>query len=335
MEKQAMTIQRRLPRRHMPGKGTGLARLPDDHRQSWRTTLAKSFRRYYWLYLFILPTLLYYIIFHYVPMGGIVVAFKRYSGARGIWESPWVGFKWFESFFSSHYFGTVMINTILLSLYSLLTFPLPIIMALIINEVRNAKYKKFAQTVMYAPHFISMVVLVSMLTLFFNPSYGFINTIIEAFGGEARSFMAESESFRSLYVWSGVWQNLGWSCIIYVAALSGVDPALHEAATLDGASRLQRILHVNLPAITPTIIIMLIMRVGHIMSVGADKVLLMKNDLNSSTAEVIGTFVYQRGLVGGDFSYATAVGLFTNVINLILLLTVNKISAKVSETSLF
>ena len=228
-----------------------------------------------------------------------------------------------------------MSNTILLSLYSMLTFPLPIIMALIINEVRNEKYKKFAQTIMYAPHFISMVVLVSMLTLFFNPNYGFVNTIIKALGGEARNFMAESGSFRSLYVWSGVWQNLGWSCIIYVAALSGVDPALHEAATLDGASRLQRILHVNLPAIMPTIIIMLIMRVGHIMGVGADKVLLMKNDLNSSTAEVIGTFVYQRGLIGGEFSYATAVGLFTNIINLILLLTVNKISAKVSETSLF
>lgn len=335
MEKQEMTAQRRLPRRHKPVQGADQARLPDDHRQNWRTALAKSFRRYYWLYLFIFPTLLYYIIFYYIPMGGIVVAFKRYSGALGIWKSRWVGLKWFKSFFSSYYFGTVMTNTILLSLYSMLTFPLPIMMALIINEVRNAKYKKFAQTIMYAPHFISMVVLVSMLTLFFNPNYGFVNTIIEAFGGEARNFMAESGSFRSLYVWSGVWQNLGWSCIIYVAALSGVDPALHEAATLDGASRLQRILHVNLPAIMPTIIIMLIMRVGHIMSVGADKVLLMKNDLNSSTAEVIGTFVYQRGLIGGEFSYATAVGLFINIINLVLLLTVNKISAKVSETSLF
>ena len=188
---------------------------------------------------------------------------------------------------------------------------------------------------MYAPHFISTVVLVGMMQLFFNPNYGFVNTVIEFFGGEARNFMTEDESFRHLYVWSDVWQNMGWNCIIYVAALSGVDPQLHEAAKLDGASRLQRILHINLPSIMPTIIIMLIMRVGHIMSIGADKVLLMKNDLNSATAETINTFVYSRGLVSGDFSYGTAVGLFTNVVNFIMLLIVNKISSKVSDTSLF
>lgn len=302
---------------------------------TWVNKLTKSVKRYYWLYIFLIPTLLYYLIWHYIPMGGIVVAFQRYTGAKSIIDSDWVGLKWFENFFSSHFASRTIINTMALSLLSLATFPIPIVLALILNEIRSERYKRFAQTIMYAPHFISMVVLVSMLNIFFDPNYGFINTIIELCGGEARNFMGESESFRSLYVWSGVWQSTGWNCIIYVSALSGVDTSMHEAATLDGASRLQRILHVNLPTIAPTIIIMLIMRVGNIMSVGADKVLLMMNDLNTSTSEIIGTYVYSRGLLGGDFSYATAVGLFTNVINLIMLLTVNKISSKVSETSLF
>lgn len=306
-----------------------------DGSKSKCSKLVKSIKRYYWLYIFLIPTLLYYLIWHYIPMGGIVVAFQRYTGAKSILESEWVGLKWFESFFSSHFASTTIRNTLALSLLSMATFPIPIVLALILNEIRNERYKRFAQTVMYAPHFISMVVLVSMLNIFFDPNFGFVNKIIEMLGGEARNFIGESESFRPLYIWSGVWQSTGWNCIIYVSALSGVDPALHEAATLDGASRLQRILHVNLPTIAPTIIIMLIMRVGNVMSVGADKALLMMNSLNSSTAEIIGTYVYSRGLLGGDFSYATAVGLFTNVINLIMLLTVNKISAKVSETSLF
>ncbi len=316
----------------MPSEQTGL-RLSETKTKGAK--LVKSIKRYYWLYIFLIPTLLYYLIWHYIPMGGIVVAFQRYTGAKSILQSEWVGLKWFESFFSSHFASTTIRNTLALSFLSMATFPIPIVLALILNEIRNERYKRFAQTVMYAPHFISMVVLVSMLNIFFDPNFGFVNKIIEMLGGEARNFMGESESFRSLYIWSGVWQSTGWNCIIYVSALSGVDPALHEAATLDGASRLQRILHVNLPTIAPTIIIMLIMRVGNVMSVGADKALLMMNSLNSSTAEIIGTYVYSRGLLSGDFSYATAVGLFTNVINLIMLLTVNKISAKVSETSLF
>lgn len=310
-------------------------RLPGTQKRTWRNALADSFRRYYWLYIFIIPMMIYYIIFHYAPMGGVIIAFKRYTGAKTIWESKWVGLKWFKSYFSTRYARITITNTLALSIYSLVTFPIPIILALMFNELRNAKYKKVTQTIMYAPHFISTVVLVGMMQLFFNPNYGFVNTVIEFFGGEARNFMTEDESFRHLYVWSDVWQNMGWNCIIYVAALSGVDPQLHEAAKLDGASRLQRILHINLPSIMPTIIIMLIMRVGHIMSIGADKVLLMKNDLNSATAETINTFVYSRGLVSGDFSYGTAVGLFTNVVNFIMLLIVNKISSKVSDTSLF
>lgn len=306
-----------------------------EKENSQTAKLVKSVKRYYWLYIFLIPTLLYYLIWHYIPMGGIVVAFQRYTGAKSILESEWVGLRWFENFFSSHFAATTIGNTLALSFLSMATFPIPIVLALILNEIRNERYKRFAQTIMYAPHFISMVVLVSMLKIFFDPSFGFVNKIIELFGGEAQNFMGQSEAFRPLYVWSGVWQSTGWNCIIYVSALSGVDPSMHEAATLDGASRLQRILHVNLPTIAPTIIIMLIMRVGNVMSVGADKVLLMMNELNSSASEIIGTYVYSRGLLGGDFSYATAVGLFTNVINLLMLLTVNKISSKVSETSLF
>jgi len=278
--------------------------------------------------------MLYFLIFCYVPMGGIIMAFKRYTGALSIWESKWVGLKWFKSFFNSYYASTIIKNTLVLSFYSLATFPLPIIFALMINEVSNQRYKQVVQTIMYAPHFISTVVLVSMLNIFFANS-GLVNQLLTSLGFEEVDFLTSSTSFPHLYTWSTVWQNLGWNCIIYVAALSSVDPALHEAAILDGATRLQRIWNINLPTILPTIVITLIMRVGNIMATNTDKVLLMLNDLNSDTAEVIGTFVYDRGLLSGDYSYATAVGLFTNVVNLILLLTVNKISEKVTETSLF
>ena len=281
-------------------------------------TLLRSVKKYHWLYLFVLPAVVWYAMFCYAPMGGVVIAFKRFTGALSIAESPWVGLKW-----------------LVLSFYTLLTFPIPIAFALVLNEMKHERIKSLVQTIMYAPHFISIVVLVSMLNLFFATDGGFINRIIEALGGTPIEFLQDSKAFSHMYVWSGVWQNLGWNCIIYVAALSAVDPALHEAAMLDGASRMQRILHINLPTIMPTIIIMLIMRVGHIMSVGADKVLLMKNDLNADAAQIISTSVYERGLLQGDFSYSTAVGLFVNVINLLMILMVNKISAKVSETSLF
>ena len=293
------------------------------------------FKRNWWMYCFVLPAIIWYFIFHYVPMGGIIIAFKRYTGVQTIWESRWVGLKWFKSFFKSHYCKTVIKNTLVLSLYGLCTFPLPIIFALILNEMKNAKVKKLVQTITYAPHFISIVVLVSMINLFFTTQNGFVNNVITFFGGEAFDFLTDSESFPHLYVWSDVWQSLGWNCIIYVAALSSVDPALHEAAEIDGASRMQRILHINIPSIMPTIAIMLIMKLGHIMSVGADKVLLMKNDLNADTAEIITTYVYNRGLLSGDYSYSAAVGLFVNVINLIMLLIVNRASKKMTETSLF
>ena len=293
------------------------------------------FKRNWWMYCFVLPAIIWYFIFHYVPMGGIIIAFKRYTGVQTIWESRWVGLKWFKSFFKSYYCKTIIKNTLVLSTYSLLTFPLPIIFALILNEMKSAKIKKLVQTITYAPHFISIVVLVSMINLFFTTQNGFVNNIIEFFGGEPYAFLTSATAFPHMYVWSDVWQNLGWNCIIYVAALSSVDPALHEAAEIDGASRIQRILHINIPSILPTIAIMLIMKLGHIMSVGADKVLLMLNELNADTAEIITTYVYDRGLLSGDYSYSAAVGLFVNVINLIMLLIVNRASKKLTDTSLF
>lgn len=328
--KQPDVMQKNAPQTAGPGE-----RLQPQGKKPLGHRIAQNVKRYYWLYIFVLPMLVWYIIFHYVPMGGIVIAFKRYNGVKSIWDSKWVGLKWFLKFFDSPYLWRLLKNTLVLSLYNLATFPLPIILALFFNEIRSAKYKKFAQTIMYAPHFISIVVLVSMMQLFFSPQYGFVNHIIQSFGGEPYSFMIEEEAFAHMYVWSGVWQGMGWNCIIYVAALSSVDPGLHEAAKIDGASRIQRILHINLPTILPTIVITFIMQAGKIMSVGMDKVLLMQNDLNLAVSDVIATYVYSQGLVSGDYGYATAVGLFTNVVNLVMLLIVNYISSKLSETSLF
>ena len=216
-----------------------------------------------------------------------------------------------------------------------ITFPIPIIIALILNEVRSNKLKRFSQTVLYAPHFISTVVLVGMIGAMFAKDTGIVNTFLEAIGLERYYFLGEPEAFRHLYVWSGVWQNAGWSAIIYIAALSSVDPSLHEAAIVDGASRFQRIIHINLPSIMPTIIIMLIKAVGYIASLGYEKVFLLQNDLNIEVSEIISTYVYKRGIVSANYSFSAAVGLFNNVVNVVLILLANKISKKVSDTSLF
>lgn len=308
-------------------------RLPDRKSTKW-TKLKRNLKKNAWLYAFVLPTIVWYILFCYLPMGGIYMAFTRYRGVGSFWDAKFVGLKWFESFFSSAYAETTIKNTLTLSLYSLATFPIPIIIGLFFNEIKNEKFKKVTQTIMYAPHFVSLVVLVAMMNLFFAQS-GLVNNVIEALGGTRIAFMSSVKAYPHMFIWSGVWTGLGWNTIIYVAALSSVDPGLHEAATLDGASRIQRIIHINLPTIMPTVIITLIMRVGSLMNVSTDKGILMKNDLNIAASEIIGTFVYERGLISGDFSYSTAVGLFTNVVNLILLLSVNAISKKVSDTSLF
>lgn len=295
---------------------------------------AKYIRRNWILYLFVIPTILWYIVFRYFPMPGIYMAFTRYKGIGNLFTAEFVGLKWFRSFFESAYAKQTLTNTLRLSLYALSLFPLPIILAMFINEIKNEKFKKVTQTVIYAPHFVSLVIIVTILQLFLD-SKGIVNTLLTQWGMEKIPFLDSDVAYPHVFVWSGQWAGLGWRTIIYTAALSSVDPNLHEAAKLDGASRLQRIWHINLPAIAPTIIIQMILRVGSILSVSTEKGILLKNTLNAGVAETVGTFVYSRGLLGGDFGYSTAIGLFLNVIEMILLLTVNQISKKVTDSSLF
>lgn len=300
-----------------------------------KSKLAKRIWKHRDYYLMLLPAVLYVIIFCYIPMYGIQIAFKDYRMSLGVSGSRWVGLRHFKDFFNGYSFWPLIKNTLLLSMYSFMVgFPIPIIVALIINELKGT-YKKVVQTVLYAPHFISTVVLVGMITIMFSLSAGVVNTVLSELGFERIYFMGSPNYFRHLYVWSGVWQQMGWSAIIYISALSAVDPGLHEAASVDGASRIQRIIHINIPCIMPTIIITLILSIGRLLSVGYEKAFLLQTDLNISVSEIISTYVYKRGIVNTNYSFSTAVGLFNNVINVILLLIANKISSKVSETSLF
>lgn len=292
------------------------------------------------LYLFLLLPVAYIFIFKYLPMGGLVLAFKNYKVRLGIWGSKWVGLDNFIRFFESYMFKDIMKNTIVLSLYSLLvSFPLPVMFALLINSIQNKRFKKITQTIVNMPHFISTVVIVGILMMIFHNRQGLYGNLVHLITGSyPKDLFGSAEAFRHFYVWSDVWQNFGWNSIIYTAALSSVDPALHEAAEIDGASRFKRILYVDLPAITPTIITMLILKMGQIFSLGYEKILLMQNPLNLSASQVITTYVYEMGLAGtggGNFSYATAIGMFNSVIQFILVVVVNKISKKVSETSLW
>ena len=286
-------------------------------------------------YLMMLPALIYVLIFCYQPMYGLQIAFKDYKGVYGIVGSPWVGLTHFISFFESYYFWRLIKNTLILSLYSMAVgFPFPIILALLLNEV-TPKIRKVSQTILYAPHFISTVVLVGIINVMFSPSIGIVNHVITALGGERIYFLAQPGVFRHMYVWSGVWQGTGWGAVIYIAALAGVSPELHEAATIDGASRLQRVIHINLPSILPTIMILLIMRIGSLVNVGYEKVYLLQNGLNQEVSEVISTYVYKRGILSTSYSFSSAVGLFNNIINVILLLIANAFSRKATDTSLF
>jgi len=287
------------------------------------------------LYLLIFPVIAYYIVFHYVPLYGVQIAFKDFISNLGIWDSPWVGWKHFERFFNSYYFERLIINTVLIGVLTLLiSFPIPIIIALMLNEVQSLRYKKFVQTVLYAPHFLSTVVVVGMLLLFIKPD-GLVNQIIMLFGGTPSDFITRPEWFKPLYIISDVWQTMGWSSIIYIAALAAVDPAQLEAARIDGASRIQRIIHVNIPTILPTIIILFILNAGSVMAVGFEKVFLMQNSLNLSSSDVISTFVYRSGILDAQYSFSAAVGLFNSIINFILLVMVNRVAKKMSETSLW
>jgi putative aldouronate transport system permease protein len=286
------------------------------------------------LYVFLLPAFIYFLIFHYAPMYGLQIAFKNYMANRGIWGSPWVGFVHFERFFNSYYFWTLLKNTLLISLYQLSLFPVPILIALSINEVRKARFKRFVQMVTYMPHFISVVVMVGMILAFLSPTTGIVNNVIRYFGGESIPFMTEPGWFKSIYVLSGEWQNAGWGTIIYLAALSGINPELHEAAQIDGASRFQRIRHINIPGILPTVIILFILNMGSFMGIGFEKIYLMQNPLNMEASDVIQTHVYRNGLLQAQYSYSSAIGLFNNLINFVILLTFNRIARR-TGTSLW
>ena len=296
----------------------------------------KKMKRYYQLYLLLLPALIYFIIFRYGPMYGLQIAFKDYVATKGFLGSPFVGLKHFERFFTSPDFVMILKNTVMLSVGSILiNFPMAIIVALMLHQVTCTRYKKAVQTIIYAPHFISMVVLVGMITLFLSPSSGIINKIIEAFGGEAIFFMAEPGWFKPVYILSETWQNTGWGTVIYLAALSSVSPELYEAAEMDGANKWQKMWHIDFPGILPTAVIQLILTTGNILSIGYEKVFLMQNALNRTASEVISTYEYKQGLQNAQYSYWAAIGLFNAVINLAILLSVNKFAQKVSDTSLW
>lgn len=302
------------------------------NRAGWGAHLKRNWE----LYLFVVPALIYLLLYCYYPMYGVQIAFKNFRVTKGIAGSEWVGLEHFRKFFSNPSCRALIKNTLVISLYSLVVgFPLPIIFALTLNEVAPGRYKKLVQTVSYAPHFISTVVMVSMLTMFLNADNGIFNKIVETLGGSRVDYMSKANLFPTVYVLSGVWQSLGWSSVIYLSALSGIDTGLHEAAMIDGASRLQRIWHINLTGILPTITIMLILQVGNLMTVGFEKAFLMQNPLNLETSEIISTFVYKMGLNYRQYSYSTAIGLFNSVINMILLVSVNTIAGRLSETSLW
>lgn len=288
-----------------------------------------------YLYILLIPVLAYYIIFMYLPMFGLAMAFQDYSIAKGITGSPWVGFKYFKEFISGIYFSRTLTNTLVISFANIaFGFPVPIIFALLLNEVRNKSFKKFVQTSTYLPHFISMVVICGMIVDFFGTD-GLITKLFVAIGGENVNYVAEPKWFRTIFVVTEIWQGFGWSSIVYLAALSGVDQALYEAATIDGAGRFKQVWHITLPGILPTIMTMLIMRLGQVMTVGYEKVILLYSPSTYEVADVISSYVYRTGITGARYSYSAAVGMFQSVINVIMLLIANKISAKLSDTALF
>jgi putative aldouronate transport system permease protein len=283
----------------------------------------------------LLPVVLYYLIFHYLPMYGVIIAFKHYAPLRGITASPWAGLEHFQEFFNSYYFWSLLKNTILISIYDLIFgFPAPIILALVLNEVAHLKFKRFVQTISYLPHFISLVVIVGLVLDFLSRD-GLINQLTGMFGIEAVPFMQKPEWFRTIYVASNIWQSVGWGSIIYLAALTAISPELYEASRVDGANRWQQMWNITLPGILPTIVIMLILRVGDMMSIGYEKIILMYNPLIYDTADVISTFIYRKGLLEMNYSYSTAVGLFNAVINFTLLLLVNRLARRMSGSSLW
>lgn len=304
-----------------------------------RGTMPKSLRlarQNIALYFLLLPACAYILLLNYFPMYGIQIAFRDFSFSKGITGSPWVGLKWFRTFFNSPQAMRLIGNTLALSLYSLIAgFPIPVLLALVMHNLPSRGLRRISQTITYLPHFISTVVLVGMMNCFFSVNGGFINTLISMLGMHPVYFMGETKYFRHLYVWSGIWQNAGWSSIIYLAALTGISQELHEAAMIDGANKLQRIWHIDLPGILPTMITLLILNSGNILSVGFEKVYLMQNSLNHSVSDILSTYTYDYGILRTRYSYSAAIGLFNNVVNFSILVLVNAISRRLSETSLW
>lgn len=287
------------------------------------------------LYLLLLPSFIIMFIFTYLPMYGVVIAFKDFTPAKGIMGSSWAGLKYFKQYFNSFQFWPTIKNTLILSIYSIVvTFPLPIVLALICNQMRTGKFKKIFQVSTYLPHFISTVVMCGMIILFLSPSSGVIAKLLSLIGIQMPNVMGSAGAFPSVYVWTEVWQHLGWDSILYIAALAAIDPSLYEAATMDGASKWQKMLKIDIPLLMPTATVMFILRMGSVMNVGFEKVYLLQNNLNTASSEIISTYVYKMGLVSSQYSLSSAIGLFNNLINLILLVTVNYISKKMSDTSL-
>ncbi len=293
-----------------------------------RKPLKKQILDNWQLYAMLLIPVVLTIVYKYIPMYGIQIAFRDYKASRGMWGSEWVGMKWFERFFSSPNCIRMIKNTVLLSFYSLLwSFPIPIILALMINQLRFQRFKRTVQTILYAPHFISIMVVCGMLRIFLSPSGGLINLLL----GSSIDFLSEASAFRTIYIASGIWQDAGWGIIVYMATLANIDTSHYEAAKIDGASMFQRIRYIDFPELIPTIVLMLIMSAGNLMNVGFEKVWLLQTDLNKATSDVIAVYVYQQGIENAKYSYSTAVGLFNTIVNIILLIVVNQLAKKISE----
>ena len=307
------------------------------HELPFRVRLTKDIRKNYPLYLLALPAIIMIFFLNYVPMYGVVMAFQDFRPVRGIWGSEWVGLANFMRFFNSYQFSEIIGNTLGLSLMNLLwTFPMPIILALLLNQVYQPSIRKGIQTLVYLPHFIATVVLVSMINVLFSPSMGVFGAICRMLGvANPPDLMAMSSAFRPMFIGASIWQNAGWDSIIYIAALTSIDPSLYEAATVDGATKVQRVWHIDLPSILPTMVTLLIMRAGSIMNVNFDRAYLLQNDLNIGVSEIISTYEYKLGIKQGQYGYSAAIGLFNNIVNLILLLVVNKTSKKLSGTGLW
>ena len=305
---------------------------------NWKRAWKKSLTKYWQLYLLLIPVIAYYIIFKYVPMAGAQIAFRNFKFNKGIWGSPWIGLKNFDRFFSSSQSFTMIWNTLVIGFLSIIfCFPFPIILALLINEIKSNRFKNTVKTITYAPHFVSTIVVVGMMTAMCSPSTGVINTIMLKLGiwKEPLYLMGRAQYFRPMYIISAIWKDCGWNAIIFISALAAIDVSLYEAAEVDGANRWQQLIKITLPSIVPTIVIMLILESGKVLNVGFEKAYAMQNDLNLSVSEVISTYTYKIGLEKMDYDYATAIGLFNSVVSFAMLMIVNFISKRVSETSLF